>query len=207
MKFDRGHQDVLLDLLRWRRDVRHFAPTPVSAADVDVLKRAMMLAPSVGNSRPWRVVSVETAALREQLIANHTRANAVAAERYEGAQRAAYCALKLAALEEAPVQLAVFTETAPEAGHGLGRQSMPETLSYSTVLAIHGLWLAGRALNLGVGWVSILDADDVARTLDVEAHWRLTAYLCIGHPTFDDDTPELERAGWQERADVPWLVK
>ena len=207
MKFAPAHKDVLFDLLRWRRDVRHFANSPVSAEKVAVLKCAMTLAPSVGNSRPWRVVSVETAAVRRQLIANHTRANAAAADLYESGQRAAYCALKLAALEEAPVQLAVFTEIDPAAGHGLGRQSMPETLAYSTVLAIHGLWLAARAMNLGVGWVSILDPEDVARTLDVEPHWRLTAYLCIGHPQFDDDTPELERAGWQERQDAAWLVK
>lgn len=207
MKFAPAHNDVLFDLLRWRRDVRHFATAPVSAENVAVLKRAMTLAPSVGNSRPWRVVSVETAAVRRQLIANHTRANATAGDLYAGEQRAAYCALKLAALEEAPVQLAVFTEVDPAAGHGLGRQSMPETLAYSTVLAIHGLWLAARAMNLGVGWVSILDPDDVARTLGVAPHWRLTAYLCIGHPQFDDDTPELERVGWQDRQDAAWLVK
>jgi len=207
MKFVSSHTNILLDLLKWRRDVRHFTAEPVSDENLAVLKRAMTMAPSVGNSQPWRIVSVETDARRRQMIANHTSANKSAAALYDGAQRATYCGLKLAALEEAPVQLAVFTEFDPGAGHGLGRQSMPETLAYSTVLAIHGLWLAARSMNLGVGWVSILDPKEVERVLGVEPSWHLTAYLCIGHPKFDDDTPELKRVGWQESKDVAWVVK
>ena len=207
MQFDRSHTDVLLDLLRWRRDVRHFVGRPVDDESVAVLKCAMALAPSVGNSQPWRVIRVETTTVRDQIIANHERANNAAAAHYDDDRRRQYCALKLAALEEAPVQLAIFTEIAPNAGHGLGRQTMPETLPYSTVLAIHGLWLAARSLNLGVGWVSILDAGDVERTLAAPPTWRLTAYLCIGHPKFADDTPELERVGWQEGIDMEWPVK
>ncbi len=87
MKFDPSHCDVLLDLLRWRRDVRHFTCDPVSDDTLAVLQRALALAPSVGNSRPWRVVSVESAALRHQIIANHTAANKSAADLYDGAQR------------------------------------------------------------------------------------------------------------------------
>lgn len=207
MKFDPSHRDVLLDLLRWRRDVRHFTGDPVSDDTLAVLQRALALAPSVGNSQPWRIVRVESAALRHQIIANHTAANKSAADVYDGARRDAYCSLKLAALEEAPVQLAVFTEVDPGAGHGLGRQTMPETLTYSTVLAIHGMWLAARSMNLGVGWVSILDPKEVERILDVDANWHLTAYLCIGHPKFDDDTPELARVGWQQHCETEWLVK
>jgi len=207
MKFDPSHTDVLLDLLRWRRDVRHFTDLPVTEESLAILKVAMALAPSVGNSQPWRVVSVETSMAREQIIANHKSANQAAAELYDEERRQEYCALKLAALEEAPVQLAIFTDLDPSEGHGLGRQTMPETLTYSTVLAIHGLWLAARSMNLGIGWVSILDPKDVERTLGVGPSWHLTAYLCIGHPKHIDNTAELERVGWQKGRDTIWLVK
>jgi len=207
MEFNPSHQKILLDLLRWRRDVRHFTREPVSRENLDVLRHALRLAPSVGNSRPWRVISVETPATRRKIIANHKAANQIAAGIYSDAQRQAYCALKLAALEEAPMQLAIFTDRSPGEGHGLGRQTMPESLSYSTVLAIHGLWLAARTMNLGVGWVSILDPQDVARILGAEPDWQLTAYLCIGHPSAHDDTAELERVGWQESTDREWLVR
>jgi len=84
---------------------------------------------------------------------------------------------------------------------------MPETLTYSTVIAIHQLWLVARTLNIGVGWVSILNAKELNDTLDVDPSWKLTAYLCIGYPAYDDDTPELHRTGWQENTEKEWLEK
>ncbi|WP_299657409.1 nitroreductase family protein, partial [uncultured Jannaschia sp.] len=83
---------------------------------------------------------------------------------------------------EAPVHLAVFTDHAVREGRGLGRRTMPETLAYSTVMAIHTLWLAARAENIGLGWVSILDPDAVAAVLDVPSNWSLTGYLCDSVP-------------------------
>lgn len=204
MELTQAHRDALNDVLQWRRDVRHFLPDPVPD---DVLKRlsaAMDMAPSVGNARPWRVLQITTPALRQAVIANFETANAAAGEIYDDEKRAAYDALKLAGLRDAPVHLAVFTEQAPEAGHGLGRQSMPEMLSYSTVSAIHTLWLAARAENLGVGWVSILDPGGVAQVLDVPESWQLTGYLCLGKAAFDDDTPLLHRRAWQDNTATLW---
>jgi 5,6-dimethylbenzimidazole synthase len=189
----------LEDLFLWRRDVRRFRAEPVSCALVASLLETATLAPSVGNSQPWRFISVETAALREAIIANFTVCNAEALACYEGERAAHYARLKLAGLQEAPVHLAVFCDHATEAGHGLGRQTMPETLDYSVVAAIHTFWLAARAQGLGVGWVSILDPAEVARVLVVPKAWKLVAYLCVGFPQEEHLDPELERHHWQER--------
>lgn len=207
MLFTDEDRTVLLDLLRWRRDVRHFRPDPVDAGQLARLEQAMALAPSVGNSRPWRVVQVESADARRQVIESHETANRAAAGRYDGERRSAYLALKLAGLREAPVHLAIFTELDPAAGHGLGRQTMPETLIHSTIIAVHTLWLVARSMNLGVGWVSILEPAVIRRCLGVEPDWHLTAYLCVGHPLQEDDTPELERRAWQARTATPWLIR
>ncbi len=51
---------------------------------------------------------------------------------------------------------------------------MPEVLAYSTVMAIHTLWLAARAENIGLDWVSILDPAEVSAILDAPAAWSLT---------------------------------
>ncbi len=204
MELSQAHRDALQDILLWRRDVRHFLPDPVPVEVLDRLRKAMDFAPSVGNARPWRVLHVKSADRRDAVIRNFETANAQAAELYQDDQRAAYNALKLAGLRDAPVHLAIFTETEPEAGHGLGRQTMPEMLNYSTVAAIHTLWLAARAENLGVGWVSILDPDGIARTLDVPKNWHLTGYLCLGKAASDDDTPLLHRNAWQTNAETIW---
>ncbi|MEN3287203.1 MAG: 5,6-dimethylbenzimidazole synthase, partial [Bradyrhizobium sp.] len=116
-----------------------------------------------------------------------------------GERRLAYAKLKLAGLGQAPVHLAVCADEATDVGHGLGRQTMPETLRYSVVTAVQILWLAARAEGLGVGWVSILDPDAACRTLELPRDWSLVAYLCIGWPEEEHDDPELERHGWQER--------
>ncbi len=145
-----------------------------------------------------RVISPE----RRTAITAHVEAeNARAAALYRDEARAAYDALKLHGLEQAPEHIAVFCDPAPEEGHGLGRQTMPETLAYSTVLAVHTLWLAARARGIGLGWVSILEPAEIAALLDVPTDWKFIGYLCLGYPQEAHDVPELEQRGWQARID------
>lgn len=193
--------------MEWRRDMRHFKADAVSEQQLKILKQAMNFAPSVGNSRPWRVLKIDSSKIRNKIQDIYKVENEKAAEIYQGEQKKHYNTLKLSALEQAPVQLAIFTDIAPVAGHGLGRQSMPETLQYSTITAIHNLWLAARAQNLGVGWVSILAPNLVTSALDVPHNWHFTAYLCIGHPKYADTQPELDREGWQKNIEHDWMVR
>lgn len=83
---------------------------------------------------------------------------------------------------------------------------MPEMLAYSTVTAIHTLWLAARAENIGVGWVSILDPKAVREVFDVPSRWIFTGYLCLGYPAAPSDTPLLHENGWQENTKTQWEV-
>ena len=78
---------------------------------------------------------------------------------------------------------------------------MPEMLAFSAANAVYTFWLAARAHGIGAGWVSILEPDVVSQALDVPQEWKLIAYLCVGYPLEDRDTPELERAGWETRDD------
>lgn len=197
--FDPGFRDRFAELLRWRRDVRRFRRDPLPPGLLDRLLDLACLAPSVGNSQPWRFVLVEDVGRRAAVRSVFIRCNADAAAGYRGEQAVRYLRLKLAGLEEAPVQLAVFCDRSTGQGHGLGRQTMPQTLDHSVVTAIHTLWLAARIEGVGVGWVSILDPGAVADVLDVPAGWHLVGYLCIGFPEAEEDVPELERERWQAR--------
>ncbi len=197
----------LLHLLRWRRDVRHFRADPVPEAMLARLAHAMALAPSVGNARPWRVMRVRDAALRAAVRAEFEACNAEAAAGYAGARADAYGRLKLAGLDRAPEQLAVFTVADPSQGHGLGRRTMPATLGQSTAMAIHTLWLAARTLGLGVGMVSILRPERIERLLDAPPGWAFAAWLCLGWPEAEHDTPLLHREGWQENAEAVWIER
>jgi 5,6-dimethylbenzimidazole synthase len=191
----------LARLFALRRDIRNFRREPLPEGMIEHLLGIACLAPSVGLSQPWRFVIVDAPRHRQQIRENFARCNAAAGAAYAEGRAARYAALKLAGLDDAPCQVAVFAETEPEAGHGLGRQSMPETVAYSAVMAIHTLWLAARAEGIGLGWVSILDPGLIASELGLPRHWVFIGYLCIGYPASADAVPELERRGWEQRRD------
>lgn len=186
-------------LLTWRRDVRRFRRAPLPAETLSRLVELACLAPSVGLSQPWRYVCVDDSERRGAIRRNFERCNAEALAAQADDRAAAYARLKLSGLDDAPVHLAVFADRDTRQGHGLGRRTMPEMIEYSAVAAVHTLWLAARAEGIGVGWVSILDAAEVAVTLEVPAEWKLIAYLCIGYPETEDPEPELQRTDWERR--------
>jgi 5,6-dimethylbenzimidazole synthase len=198
-EFDEAFRARLVELLTWRRDVRRFRSDALPEGLLERLLEIAALAPSVGLSQPWRFVLVEDAGRRAEVRANFERANAAALAAYEGPEAQIYTRLKLAGLDEAPVHLAVFADPGTAQGRGLGRRTMPEMIEYSAVTAIHTLWLAARADGVGLGWVSILDPAAVVRSLEVPEEWSLVGYLCLGYPREADDTPALERAGWERR--------
>ncbi|MGH6792099.1 MAG: 5,6-dimethylbenzimidazole synthase [Methyloceanibacter sp.] len=199
-EFDAEFRERLLELLRWRRDVRRFKRTPLPPGTVERLISIACLSPSVGLSEPWRFVVIEDAARRAAIRQCFEDCNADALAMQSPDRAALYARLKLAGLDDAPGQVAVFADHATAQGNGLGRLTMPQTLDYSVAIAIHTLWLAARAEGLGVGWVSILDPARIAAILDVPRDWSFIGYLCVGYPAaVADDTPALERAGWEHR--------
>ncbi len=197
--FDDTFRRQLIDLFKWRRDVRSFLDKPVPQDILDKLIDLTDLAPSVGLSQPWRFIFVNDLARRAAIKANFETCNQMALAAQNTNRANIYARLKLAGLDEAPCQFAVCTEIEPTQGHGLGRATMPEMTSYSTVMAIHTLWLAARTYGLGLGWVSILDPDAIMNILDAPQNWQLTGYFCLGYPAIISDTPELERLGWEQR--------
>lgn len=198
-RFSAEFQSGLIDLMRWRRDVRRFRRDPVDEALLLQCLGTFLLAPSVGLSEPWRVIRVTSDTARMAALENYKTANARALAGYEGSHAELYSRMKLSGMQEAPVQLAVFCDEATEKGFGLGAGTMPEMRRYSVVAAITQFWLVARSVGLGMGWVSILDPAQLCRDLDVPQDWALVAYLCIGWPESISDTPELERAGWEDR--------
>jgi 5,6-dimethylbenzimidazole synthase len=199
-EFDPGFRTALRELFVWRRDVRRFLRMPLPAGALERLLEIASLAPSVGLSQPWRFVVVEDAARRAAVRASFESCNAEALRAQGDPDRATlYARLKLAGLDDAPCQLAVFADRSTLQGHGLGRRTMPETIDYSAVIAIHTLWLAARSEGIGVGWVSILDPARIAAILETPESWKLIGYLCLGYPAEDCNTPVLEQKGWEQR--------
>ena len=128
-QFDDGFRARLRELLAWRRDVRRFRREALPAGAVERLIALACLAPSVGLSQPWRFVLVDAPERRGAIAHNFAACNAAALAAQGGERAALYARLKLAGLDDAPAQLAVFTDPATEQGSGLGRLTMPDRKS------------------------------------------------------------------------------
>lgn len=195
---------VLEDIILHRRDVRgnRFTQKPVSDALLQRLLNAAIHAPSVGYSQPWRFVIIRDTETRQAMRESYEAENAKAGETFK--DRPQYQRLKLEGITEAPVNIAVFYQ--PPDQPVLGQTSMPEVGLYSVVCAIQNLWLMARAENVGVGWVSILNANTVKEILHAPQEYQLVAYLCVGHVDEFLDRPELEILQWDKRRELETVV-
>ena len=194
VSFDDDFRRQLRELFIWRRDVRRFRPDSLPEGALERLIEIACLSPSVGLSQPWRFVIVDDETRRRAVIDDFKACNADALQSYSGERAARYAALKLSGLAEAPGHLAVFADKASQIGFGLGRATMPETTEYSVVAAISAMWLAARADDIGLGWVSILDPARIHEILDVPEDWKFIGYLCIGYPEAECDTPPFYKS-------------
>ena len=190
-----------------RRDVRsQFLKDPVPD---DVLMRILNAAhhaPSVGFMQPWDFIVIRDAAVRAKVHRNFERASRRAAEVYEGEQRRMYDELKLAGILDAPLNICVTCDPVRAKGSGLGRQTDPSVALYSTVCAVQNLWLAARAESLGVGWVSILDFEQLRLTLGIPQGLTVVAFLCVGYVSEFRPQPDLEEKGWEKRGGLAGVV-
>jgi len=205
-QFSELKKEGLYDAIYKRRDVREFLPDPVPQ---DVLTRVLNAAHhagSVGLMQPWNFLIVQDKQVREGVYQNFLSANQQAAERFSGEKRDLYDSLKLEGILECPINICVTCDSSRMGSHVLGRNTIPETDVYSTCCAIQNLWLAARTEGLGVGWVSILDVEQLKGELKIPKHILPVAYLCVGYPEEFLDRPMLEKVGWAKRIPVEELI-
>jgi len=198
--FDEAARQAVYRAIRERRDVRRgFLPDPMPDDLLRKLLEAAHDAPSVGLMQPWRFIVVRDIGVRQAIHNIFLDANKQALAGYEGERQRDYAGLKLEGILQAPQNLCVVCDSQSSQGHQLGRRTMPETTLYSAVCAVQNLWLAARAEGIGVGWVSIMEPDQLRRALKIPDHITPVAYLCLGYVEAFAAEPDLERAGWEKR--------
>lgn len=197
---------MLQEIILHRRDVRgnRFVDRPLEPAAIDQIITAGLHAPSVGFSQPWEFVIITDRDVRRKIRDSFDEANAAATHVFSERGRE-YCRLKLEGILESAVNIAVFYK--PKDGPVLGQTAMPEVGLYSVVCAVQNMWLMARALNIGLGWVSILDPGKVKGILDAAADSKLVAYLCAGYTDGFYTRPELELLEWERRKDRDSVIR
>ena len=205
--FTQFERDAIHKVMRSRRDIRSFLPSPIPDEVLLRILEMAHLAPSVGFMQPWNFVLISSVEIRQQVKALFDQINACELARIEDpAKKELYPRLKLEGILEAPLNIAVTCDSRRDAPFVLGRAPMPQTHLFSTCLAVQNLWLAARAEGVGVGWVSILDKLAVEQLLGLPEGVDLVAYLCVGYPTEFRPRPMLEEVGWKHRQPLADLV-
>jgi 5,6-dimethylbenzimidazole synthase len=197
--------DVVYRVMAARRDMRHFCSDPLDEALVARLLAAAHLGPSVGLMQPWRFVRVRDAHLRSSIHAL-VESERVETARALGEREDEFMRLKVEGIRECG-ELLVAALMAGREAHVFGRRTMPEMDLASVACAIQNLWLAARAENVGMGWVSLFDPEALRVLLRMPQGSRPVAVLCLGYVPAFYSRPMLEEVGWARRFDLKTLVK
>lgn len=190
-----------------RRDTRsEFLADPIPE---DVLMRVLYAAhhaPSVGFMQPWDFILVNDLDVRKKIKQGFEVAHQEAADMFLGQRREMYKSFKLEGITEAPMGICITCDRNRAGRVVLGRTAQQEMDLYSSVCAVQNLWLAARAENLGIGWVSIIHPQALKNALKIPEEIVPIAYLCIGYVSEFKEKPELEESGWQPRLHLPSLL-
>ncbi|MCP4323712.1 MAG: 5,6-dimethylbenzimidazole synthase [Psychromonas sp.] len=203
MKISNVERDAVYKTIFARRDVRGQFTDEI--IEEDVLKRILTAAhhaPSVGFMQPWDFVVVQQDQTKAKIKAGFDAAHQRSADMFDKEQSEQYQQFKLEGIMEAPIGICITCDRSRNGPVVIGRTINAQMDLYSSVCAVQNLWLAARAENLGVGWVSIIEDNVLRDALNIPENIDVIAYLCIGHVSHFKDKPELETAGWLARRDI-----
>ncbi len=196
---------ALYRVMALRRDMRHFRPEPLDEALIARLLAAAHLAPSVGFMQPWRFIRIRDRQLRLN-IHELVEAERIATARALGEREDEFMRLKVEGILDCGELLVAALGDGREA-HVFGRRTMPDMDLASVACAIQNIWLAARAENVGMGWVSLFDPDALRRLLRMPEGSRPVAVLCLGYVPSFYAKPMLEETHWAQRAELKDLVR
>jgi 5,6-dimethylbenzimidazole synthase len=194
--FSNADRTSFYTILEARRDMRHFLPG--ASVDPQVLERILSAAhhaPSVGLMQPWRYIRIVSPQVRDAIVA------LVAEERLKTAEAMAerkqdFLRLKVEGVRECAELFVVAM--APDDGTVFGRRTLPyDTALGSVACSIQNFWLAARAENLGMGWVSLFDPKALSQLLGMPEGAKPVAVLCLGPVKEFYSRPMLEQENWR----------
>lgn len=200
MHFSADDRETLHNIIFSRRDVRReFLPTDIPDDAVQRILTAAHHAPSVGFMQPWDFIVIKNPDTRRRIKDGFLAANEESAQMFSGERQELYRKLKLEGIEEAPLGICITCDRERTGNVVLGKTIKPEMDLFSAVCAVQNLWLAARAENLGMGWVSILHDKVLYEALNIPENLDIIGYFCLGYVAEFQTTPDLERHGWQAR--------
>ena len=197
MKFKKKDLNTLKNIIASRRDIRgnNFIDKNISNKKLKIILESALNAPSVGYSQPWEFIVVDEE--KKNLVYEHFT-KAFNKSKTKFLDKPLYNSLKLEGIKESNINIAVYYKKS--SSNVLGQTYMKRTGEYSVVCAILNMWLTARALNIGMGWVSILKPKKINKIFNIDKNeYKFIAYLCFGYTKEFYNEPELKKLKWNKK--------
>lgn len=201
--------ETLYDLLKSRRDTRHFTGDAVPDEVIRQALQAGHTAPSVGLTDATRYYLIKSTAIKREIKSLFEEYNQKAAQQIKtDTQKAAYSTLKLEAIIEAPVGLIICYDRSVLNDFSIGTVASNETLKFSSVCAAQNIWLSLTEQGYSMGWVSILNYYQFKKILGLPEYIEPLGYFCIGKPATDyGQQPMLQQLKWKDKLMEPVVTE
>ncbi|WP_337967139.1 nicotinate-nucleotide--dimethylbenzimidazole phosphoribosyltransferase [uncultured Flavobacterium sp.] len=193
------------DILKSRRDTRHFTTDEVPDEVIQKALQAGHWAPSVGltdATRYYIIKSTEVKNAVKNLFLDYNKKAEELTDNPE--QKEHYKSLKLEAIEEAPIGLIIAYDRSVLNQFTIGTVGSNEAVKFSSVCAAQNIWLSLTEQGYGMGWVSILNYYQFKKILDLPDNIEPLGYFCIGKPATNyDNQPMLQQLHWKQKSEAP----
>ncbi|RKR11200.1 nicotinate-nucleotide-dimethylbenzimidazole phosphoribosyltransferase /cob(II)yrinic acid a,c-diamide reductase [Flavobacterium sp. 90] len=193
------------DILKSRRDTRHFTTDEVPDEVIEKALQAGHWAPSVGLTDATRYYIIKSAEVKNAVKNLFLDYNKKAEELTDNPeQKEHYKSLKLEAIEEAPIGLIIAYDRSVLNQFTIGTVGSNEAVKFSSVCAAQNIWLSLTEQGYGMGWVSILNYYQFKKILDLPDNIEPLGYFCIGKPATNyDNQPMLQQLHWKQKSEAP----
>ncbi|MCP4751622.1 MAG: oxidoreductase [Proteobacteria bacterium] len=177
------------DVVRARRSIRRFKPTPLSEETINELLEAARLAPSGSNIQPWRFIPVTSPEIKEKLKA---------ATKYTFALKAPVlfvCCADMTAMDSRDkrvtelIQMGAFTDVEMDVSGSesytsrvMDSAGVRAYLSFNVAIAVEHMVLKAVDLGLGSCWIGAFDGKKVKEVLGLDDNLYLVTLLPVGYP-------------------------
>ncbi|ABQ03125.1 nicotinate-nucleotide--dimethylbenzimidazole phosphoribosyltransferase [Flavobacterium johnsoniae] len=192
------------DILKSRRDTRHFTTDEVPDEVIQKALQAGHWAPSVGLTDATRYYIIKSDAVKSAIKNLFLDYNKKAEELTDNPeQKELYKSLKLEAIEEAPIGLIIAYDRSVLNQFTIGTIGSNEAVKFSSVCAAQNIWLSLTEQGYGMGWVSILNYFQFKKILDLPENIEPLGYFCIGKPATNyGNQPMLQQLHWKQKSET-----
>ncbi len=156
---------ALLDLLKYRKSVRDFLDRPVEREKIMMCLEAARVAPSAGNSQPWKFIVVDDRQLKNKLC------DAAFSGIYS---INAFCKM-------APVMVVVISEKSKFLARIGGMFRGTKYYLIDIGAAIEHFVLEAEDLGLGTCWIGWFNERAVKPILTIPQHKKIDILIALGY--------------------------